>query len=250
MKNEVVFGLLLVVVLGALGYFFLVREDISEPASSPATTKRSDVDEAPALRPPPPAPLPPPKNETGEPFPREAGLRQRRPPVMDTPATPSKKPAPPPKPVAPPPAPKPKKKPYRASVPVVSDRATPPELVLRGEVVPPEEVDEIMVWGTDSDSLMASIQEQHEEFVRCYDAWLEVEPNLAGRLKVGLTIGQATEEDSLASVIALDVADSDLDHAVFEGCILGALQDLNYEPTESNIVVNYPLRFRVEEEEE
>ena len=106
-----------------------------------------------------------------------------------------------------------------------------------------------MVWGTDSDSLQGSVQMQQEEFVRCYGAWLEVEPELAGMLKIGLTIGQATEKDSFASVTALDVVDSDLDHSVFEGCIIGALQDLTYERTEEDIVVNYPLRFRREEEE-
>jgi hypothetical protein len=250
MKNEVVFGLLFVVILGAFGYFFLLKEEPQPNETDRVSEKSVASDEVPTIPPPPPpAPHPPVKNETGEPFPREAGVRQRRAPVMEAPVTPPARPTPAPK-LLPPPSPKKRaRKPNPASTVFVSDRATPPEVILRGEVIPPEKLDEVMVWGTDADSLQGSIMEQHEEFVRCYDAWLEVEPELAGMLKIGLTIGQATEQDSLASVTALDVVDSDLDHSVFEGCIIGALQDLTYEQTDGDIVVNYPMRFHREEEE-
>lgn len=248
MKNEMVFGLLFVVMIGALGYLFLMPDTDEEGPPKGASTAASDVEAAPPVRPPPPAPHPPVKNETGQPFPREAGLRQRRAPVTEAPT--ASPPQAPPEPSTTPQPEKNRRRPNRASALFFSDRATPPELVLRGEAVPAEKLDEIMVWGTDSDSLKGSIQEQHEEFIRCYDAWLAVEPSLAGRLKLGLTIGRATKDDSLASVIALEVVDSELDHAVFEGCILGALQELTYEPTDGNIVVNYPLAFRRDEAEE
>ena len=250
MKNEVIFGILFVIMLGVLGYMFLTRSSERGRGEAPvAPPVRADVVETPPALPPPPAPPPPVMNETGEPFPREVGPRQRRAPVMEAPDAAPPKPDPAPAAVAPPPPEAPKQRPHPASTIFFSDRATPPKLVLRGEEVPPEKLDEIMVWGTDPDSLKGSIQEQHEEFVRCYDAWLAVEPNLAGRMKLGFTIGRATEEDSLASVIALDVVDSELDHAVFEGCIIGALQDLTYDLTDGNIVVNYPLNFRRDEEE-
>ena len=121
------------------------------------------------------------------------------------------------------------------------------QFVLRGEVVSEEEQNETMVWGLDRDSIQGSIRERHQEFHRCYDAWLEVEPELAGRMKLGFTIGRATDKDSHFTVVDLDLVDSDLDHAVFEGCVLGALQDLVYEAGDGQIEINYPLVFRAED---
>ncbi len=75
-----------------------------------------------------------------------------------------------------------------------------------------------------------------------------MEPELAGKLTLTFTIGMADEADSVASVTALDVAESNLDHAVFEGCIVGALQDLTYEPSKESISVSYPLVFQAEDD--
>jgi hypothetical protein len=226
----IVIGLVLVL---AAAYALLVKPSDDEHrrpvpadlASLPA--QQESVAREPAAVPPPPAPVPaaamPPAQ--GEPFPRRAGPRER---AEQNPA------------MIPPRPPPPKTARQR----FVRTRTDVPQVVLRGEPVPSHRLDEIMVWGTDRESLRGSIQDRHDEFVRCYSAWLAVEPELAGKLTMTFTIGRAHEADSLASVIALDVADSDLDHAAFEGCVVGALQDLTYEPPEENISVSYPLAFR------
>jgi len=119
-------------------------------------------------------------------------------------------------------------------------------LVVRGEELPPDDSEELYIWGRDRESLHEAIRAQSSELHRCYEAWLLAEPALAGKLTVAFSVGRAQEGDTVDSVVAIDVADSDLDHALFEGCVLGALGELLFEGGEETIKVRLPVVFRQE----
>jgi len=244
-----------VVVLAAAVYvLFLHKEGDGEPgrpvSATPASPDAGDVVEDAsqdaAIEAPAPRPRP---SHARRPAVAPASDRQTVAAVKE----PQKPPAKPKKPAAQPKKktagqPKPPPRPAPPAAKPVPARELGPRLVLRGEEVSQEELDELMVWGLDRDSIQGSIQERIPEFHRCYEAWLKVQPDLAGKMKVTFSIGHASEKDTNFTVTALDILDSELDHAVFEGCVLGALQDLVYEAGDGQININYPLVFRQEEE--
>ncbi len=118
-----------------------------------------------------------------------------------------------------------------------------------GDVVSdvPEVEEAPLVWDIDKESIHQALVSQMPKFKECYSAWAAMQPDLAGRLKIGFTIGRANPGDENASVIQADVLDSQLDNEFFQGCILRTVEDLKFVPPEGIIRVNIPYVFRQEE---
>lgn len=83
----------------------------------------------------------------------------------------------------------------------------------------------------------------------CYQAWLNQNPDLGGRLVVRFTIEDDPEQPGEAGVSAVAIDDdSTVDHVFIEGCVMNAVSDLRFEPPEmgSPVTVTYPFQFTAE----
>ena len=83
----------------------------------------------------------------------------------------------------------------------------------------------------------------------CYQAWLNQNPDIGGRLVVRFTIEDDPEQPGEAGVSAVAIDDdSTVDHVFIEGCVMNAVSDLRFEPPEmgSPVTVTYPFQFTAE----
>ncbi|MEW5738097.1 MAG: AgmX/PglI C-terminal domain-containing protein [Myxococcota bacterium] len=95
----------------------------------------------------------------------------------------------------------------------------------------------------DKDGIKAAVAERIPELRECYDAWLEANPSLAGKIKVSFTIAE-NPDTGLGDVIEIGVLDGGLDHFALQGCVMNVFQDLHFEaPVNGPVKVNYPLSF-------
>ena len=106
-----------------------------------------------------------------------------------------------------------------------------------------------MVWGLDKESIHEALLANTEAYQRCYEEWAEVTPGLAGRLAIQFTIGMENDGDELASIIDISAAESEMNHAFFEGCVMNVISGFKFEPPEhGSVTVHIPYRFRTEED--
>jgi hypothetical protein len=77
----------------------------------------------------------------------------------------------------------------------------------------------------------------------CYDKWLELQPELAGQLRVSFTI--ASDDAGAAHVTGISVGDAGMGHPAFEGCVLSSFLDLEFDQPSGGGVWNvvYPIAF-------
>ncbi len=112
-----------------------------------------------------------------------------------------------------------------------------------------EGLDEI-IWDPGREGIQAAIQENTEEFLRCFDAWLAVQPDTGGKLVVGFRIAVPEGADPAdgARVVGVVPEDSDLENAFMEGCVLGVFEGLRFSAPQDGgeVEVRYPLRFSPE----
>ncbi|MFH1531216.1 MAG: AgmX/PglI C-terminal domain-containing protein, partial [Pseudomonadota bacterium] len=106
---------------------------------------------------------------------------------------------------------------------------------------------EPILWDLGREGIQAAIQENTEEFARCFEAWLAVQPETGGKLVVGFTIAvpeDADPEDG-ARVVRVEPEDSELENAFMEGCVLAVFEGLRFTAPEDGgeVKVRYPLRF-------
>lgn len=104
---------------------------------------------------------------------------------------------------------------------------------------------EPMVFSADAPGIKAAISEATPEIRRCYDAWLRLQPELQGTLKVSFRIDRAPDSDEdFRRVLEAKVAGSELEHPFLEGCLLSVLSQLRFEGAgEEPLRVTYPFRF-------
>lgn len=110
--------------------------------------------------------------------------------------------------------------------------------------------DDTIVWDPGREGIQAAIQENTEEFLHCFEAWLAVQPDMAGTLVVSFAIAvpEGADPDDGARVVGVTPEDSDLENAFMEGCVLAVFEELRFAAPEDGgeIQVRYPLKFSPE----
>jgi len=106
-----------------------------------------------------------------------------------------------------------------------------------------------MVWGLDKESIHEALLSNTEAYRQCYDDWAATTPGLAGKLTIQFTIGKDSENAEVATIIDISAAESEMNHAFFEGCVMNVISGLKFEPPEhAPVTVHIPYRFRNEED--
>lgn len=129
--------------------------------------------------------------------------------------------------------------------------ASPPAPVrdVLEEVSSPALEGDVMVWGLDKESIHEALLSNTEAYRQCYEEWAENTPGLGGKLTIQFTIGKDSDNAEVATIIDISAAESELNHAFFEGCVMNVISGLKFEPPEEGTVsVHIPYRFRAEEE--
>ena len=105
-------------------------------------------------------------------------------------------------------------------------------------------------WPLTMDGIRGAVNSQIDPIKHCYEQWLKLEPDIAGRVVVTFTVGVGEEGDG--EVTHLELADSDLEHPFMEGCVLNVFQGIPFEPPEDGgeVEINYPLMFDSHGDEE
>lgn len=98
----------------------------------------------------------------------------------------------------------------------------------------------------DRDGIRAAIRSQMPEIRECYEAWLQQNPRLQGRMVVGFEI--SADDAGAAEVTQVSLVDGGLGQPFMEGCVLNAFQDLRFEKPPGGggkVTVNYPITFQL-----
>jgi hypothetical protein len=96
----------------------------------------------------------------------------------------------------------------------------------------------------DPSGIMSAVQTAVPAIKDCYAAWGKQQPGLAGALKVAMTIGVDPAEPSRGKVVGARIADNELQSAAVQGCLLNALDGLEFErPQGGKVEVTLPFRF-------
>lgn len=102
-------------------------------------------------------------------------------------------------------------------------------------------------WPTTAEGIQGAVREATPELKLCYQSWLKVQPDLAGRMVVAFTIGPDPEDPGLARVTQVGVQESTVNNAFFSGCALDAMENLVFDPPAGGTVtVSYPFVFSTE----
>jgi len=93
------------------------------------------------------------------------------------------------------------------------------------------------------DGIRAAVEKAKPELIYCYESWVMIEPELEGTLRVAMHL--ASDGGTAATVTQIQVmADAGMGHIAFEGCVLSALSELQFEPGDGrDLEVHYPLSF-------
>lgn len=219
-------GLTLVLVAAALALLFIFiwnpgRRHVAEPP--PAFTDTSSAAEAAgedagvALT----ATL-----ADAHPAPAEAAAAEAAPadPAPADEAPPTAEPPPPPSEAAPTPA----------AAPESEHTAAPPD-----DAPPPAQR-----FTPDRYGIKAAVEAAQPELKECYEAWLAADPTLGGKVVLQFTLRAAAEPERPAEIVDVGMADSSVGHPMMEGCVLNAIQGLEFEsPHGDDVKVRYPLFF-------
>jgi len=106
---------------------------------------------------------------------------------------------------------------------------------------------EVIEWEADRDGVHAALRSAMPEMKKCYEAWAAMQPGLAGQITLGVRIQREAPESEAGKVAAVNVLNSDLEHAFMEGCVAGAVEGLRFTGLPSDTLeVRIPFRFRQE----
>ena len=100
-----------------------------------------------------------------------------------------------------------------------------------------------MVWSVDKDGIQGAIRETTPAIRECYEAWLKAEQALGGRIVISFTISTATDNPEMGHISKVGMNESELDHALLEGCVLNAVSEIAWAAPEEPVTVNYPFNF-------
>lgn len=86
-----------------------------------------------------------------------------------------------------------------------------------------------------------AIQSTLPHIEECYSSWVQSQPQLGGRMVIGFQIG--SNDAGGGSVQQLLIVDGGLGHALMEGCVMNAVQDVMFDEPQEPLTVNYPFLF-------
>ncbi len=108
---------------------------------------------------------------------------------------------------------------------------------------------ELFIHSVDFEGIQGAIQAQLEDIRGCYQAWVAKNPDIEGKIVLGFTIEADEEVPGEAGVRGVEIKDgSTVDHVFLEGCVMGAVEELRFEPPADGgvMTVNYPFLFSAE----
>ncbi len=108
-----------------------------------------------------------------------------------------------------------------------------------------EEPEEMFTGSLGKEAIDDGVRDQIPDIHQCYQAWLERNPSLEGRLEVTFVIAESEDDPELGVVREADIEDSTVDHVWMEGCVLSAMEDAEFPAPEGGgaVRVNYPFHF-------
>lgn len=103
-----------------------------------------------------------------------------------------------------------------------------------------------VLFPTSKEGINDAIREELGEIRECYQAWLELQPELEGTIEVKFVISDVDGVGEVTRTETLDATSTD--HTLFEGCVLNVMSDLTFEPPEDGgvVIVSYPFQFSSE----
>ena len=104
-----------------------------------------------------------------------------------------------------------------------------------------------MLWESTREGIQEAVTEHLEEVRYCYESWMDQNPDLEGRLvlSLGIPAERGDGDPEGARLLRVEIEESEVDHAFFEGCVLGVLSELHFVPPEEDILgPRIPFVFR------
>ena len=99
-------------------------------------------------------------------------------------------------------------------------------------------------FATDRDGIQSAMSLAIDDVRDCYEQWLALNPDLAGRIVVGYRIAPDPEDPSRGRVVDAEVQAGGLGNQFLEGCVVASLDSLRFDdPPAEGIEVTYPLTF-------
>ncbi len=93
------------------------------------------------------------------------------------------------------------------------------------------------------DGIKGAVQAELPQIRECYQAWLQQDPSLSGKMKVEFTITEIPGRDR-AKIMKVVVADGGMGHLAMEGCVRNVFKGMRFEaPLGGETRVTYPLVF-------
>ncbi|MFT3709810.1 MAG: AgmX/PglI C-terminal domain-containing protein [Archangium sp.] len=96
-------------------------------------------------------------------------------------------------------------------------------------------------YAVDVEGIRSAIGSALPDIEECYEGWVQQQPQLGGRIVIGFQIG--ADDAGTGSVTDISIVDGGLGHALMEGCVMNAMQDLAFERPEETVTVKYPFMF-------
>jgi len=122
-----------------------------------------------------------------------------------------------------------------------SSKPENPEEAPSENSTPPTDKDDVVLGSLTKDEIDDGVRESFPEILACYQSALEAVPGLQGSITVKFTI---KEEDGIGKVTKAKVRHADFDDVPMEDCLLDAMEDIQFAPPDSGIViVSYPFNF-------
>ena len=99
-------------------------------------------------------------------------------------------------------------------------------------------------WPADYDGINGAIGEVLGDIRECYQEWLNLVPDLEGKVVVRFVIEGQDETGVVTEAEVVEATTAE--NTFFEGCLLNVMSDLQFEDPDGQMTVNYPFVFRAE----
>jgi len=97
------------------------------------------------------------------------------------------------------------------------------------------------------EGIQSAIRSHLHDISGCYAAWLQLNPDLRGRMNVSFRI-RPNEDGGPGVVDQVSLVDGGMGQVALEGCVLNVMQDLRFDtpPGSEPVNVTYPFIFNHE----
>ena len=101
------------------------------------------------------------------------------------------------------------------------------------------------VYAPDRTGIQAAVREAKPLIQECYEGWVRVHPDLAGKIVVAFTIADPSDDDDdEARITEVEINESTVAHESLEGCVRNVVSGLRFErPEGGTLKVSYPFVF-------